>query len=398
MPGSYRLNIYYLYLIKLSKWLMLIMPIVALFYNENGLDDFDIYLLQAIYSFSVAVLEIPSGYMADIVGRKKTLVLGSFLGAVGYLTYTVSYNFSGFMLAEIILGLGGSFISGADSAMLFDSLAARGHQHQYLQFEGRITSLGNFAETAAAVCGGLLAALLSYRSVYLFQTVIAALAVPAALLLLEPPKDSTIERPGLLHIIEICKKSILTDKKLSSAIFLSSVTGIATLCMAWSAQIYFVTCGLTEVTITPLWVCLNLIVASIAAFSSAIIKTLGKKFSLLLIIVYLPSTFILLGWLPLIPALLCLALFYAVRGYATPLLKDVINQNCESSTRATVLSIRSLIIRLGFAVLGPAIGLVSNGSTLFLAFILAGILLLLLTCLAGCHLIFTHPDIFHKKS
>ncbi len=77
MQQSYHHNIYYLYIIKLSKWLMLIMPIVALFYNDNGLTDFDIFLLQAIYSISVAFLEIPSGYMADIVGRKKSLIFGS---------------------------------------------------------------------------------------------------------------------------------------------------------------------------------------------------------------------------------------------------------------------------------------------------------------------------------
>lgn len=80
MLRKYRRNIYNLYLIKLSKWLMLIMPIVALFYNENGFDELDIYLLQAVYSISVVVLEIPSGYMADIVGRKKPSFLEIFWG------------------------------------------------------------------------------------------------------------------------------------------------------------------------------------------------------------------------------------------------------------------------------------------------------------------------------
>ncbi|GAB6192328.1 MFS transporter [Desulfocastanea catecholica] len=395
MPRSYHLNIYYLYLIKLSKWLMLIMPIVALFYNENGLDDFDIFLLQAIYSVSVAVMEIPSGYMADIVGRKKTLVLGSIMGTLGYVIYSVSYDFTGFLVAEIILGVGGSFISGADSAMLFDSLAVTARQHRYLQFEGRITSLGNFAETLAAVCGGLIAAMLGYRAVYLSQAIIAALAVPAALLLLEPPRDGHITHPGLHHILSICKNSILTNKKLSNTIFFSAVTGIATLCMAWTSQIYFVANGFTEVTITPLWITLNLTVAIVAAFAATAMKTLGKKFSLFLIIIYLPSTYIFLGVLPLLPALLSLYLFYAVRGYATPVLKDLINQNCSSSTRATVLSIRSLIIRLGFALLGPAIGLVSDGLTLSVALVFAGILLLILAVVTGCRLIFSMPEIYH---
>ncbi len=398
MPRSYHLNIYYLYIIKLSKWLMLIMPIVALFYNENGLDDFDIFLLQAIYSVSVAVMEIPSGYLADIVGRKKTLILGSILGTLGYLIYSVSHNFSGFMVAEVVLGLGGSFISGADSAMLFDSLVATQRQHRYLQFEGRITSLGNFAETAAAVCGGLIAALLSYRAVYISQAMIAALAVPAALLLLEPPRDFHIARPGVYHILSVCKNATLTNIKLSSAIFLSSVTGIATLCMAWTAQIYFVANGFTEVTITPLWVTLNLTVAIVAASASGAMKILGKRISLLLIILYIPSGYIFLGCLPLIPAIISLFLFYAVRGYATPVLKDLINQNCDSSTRATVLSIRSLIIRLGFALLGPSIGLLSDRFALSSALIFAGTLLLIMAILAGSRLIFCMPEIFHRSS
>lgn len=377
---------------------MLIMPIVALFYNENGLDDFDIFLLQAIYSISVALMEIPSGYMADIVGRKKTLVVGCLLGTVGFLVYSISYDFYGFLLAEVVLGIGGSFISGADSAMLFDSLAATRRQHRYLQFEGRITSLGNFAETAAAVCGGLIASLLCYRAVYLSQAMVAALAIPAALLLLEPPKDPFIVRPGLPHILSICKNAILTDKKLSSTIFISSITGIATLCMAWSSQIFFVENGFTEVTITPLWVSLNLTVALFAAYASAAINFLGKKTSLLLIIIYIPSAYILLGWLPLIPALICLFVFYGVRGFATPVLKDLINQNCDSSTRATVLSIRSLIIRFGFALLGPSIGLLSDRFTLSFALILAGAMLLILAIFAGSRLIYYMPGLLLPKS
>ncbi len=375
---------------------MLIMPVVALFYNENGLDDFDIFLLQAIYSISVAVMEIPSGYMADIVGRKKTLVLGSILATLGYIIYSLSGSFYGFLAAEIILGIGGSFISGADSAMLFDSLAALRRKHRYLQFEGRITSLGNFAETAAALCGGLIAAFLSYRAVYITQTAVAAIAIPASLLLLEPPKTAVIKHPGVRHFLAVCREALVINGKLSSAIILSSMTGIATLCMAWSSQVYFVHNGFTEVVITPLWITLNLTVALVAAFASKTKETLGNKISLLLIIVYIPCGYIFLGWLPLLPALISLYLFYGVRGYATPVLKDLINQNCESPTRATVLSIRNLIIRFGFTLLGPAIGLVSSTYTLSLALILAGAALLILTIPAGYRLYACLPEAFSK--
>jgi len=386
MKRSLQANIYSLYLIKLSKWFMLIMPIVALFYTDNGLDDFDIYLLQAIYSVSVAVLEIPSGYMADIIGRKKSLVIGAILGTLGYIIYGLSTDFYGFLLAEMTLGLGGSFISGSDSAMLYDSLAGMKKQHRYLQLEGRITSLGNFAETTAAVCGGLIAAYLSYRAVYVAQAVIAAVAVPAAILLVEPPRKKMISLPGIKHIVQVCKESLIINKKLSSTLLLSSIIGTSTLCMAWTSQVYFVNEGLTETAITPLWVALNLTVAMVAAFASQVVAKIGKPLALLVIVVVIPASYILLGLFSLVPAVVILLFFYGIRGYATPFLKDMANQYCTSDTRATVLSIRNMIIRLLFSILGPAIGSLSAGYGLAFALKLSGTILLALSLIGGFYL------------
>ncbi len=100
---------------------MLTMPIIVLFYQENGLSMQDVLLLKGIYSVAVVLLEIPSGYVADIWGRKKSLILGAIFGCAGFVIYSFSYGFSGFLLAELILGIGGSFISGSDSAMLYDT-------------------------------------------------------------------------------------------------------------------------------------------------------------------------------------------------------------------------------------------------------------------------------------
>ncbi|MEE4240113.1 MAG: MFS transporter, partial [Desulfopila sp.] len=339
MKRSLLTNIYGLYLIKLSKWFMLIMPIVALYYTENGLDEYDIFLLQAVYSVSVALLEIPSGYMADVIGRKKSLIMGSILGTLGYVIYSVSSGFYGFLAAEVILGLGGSFISGSDSALLYDSLASMRKRHRYLQLEGRITSLGNFAETSAAICGGLIAAMLSYRSVYIAQACIAAMAIPAAFLLIEPQRKAMAITPGLRHILQVCRESLFVDLKLSSTLLLSAITGTATLCMAWTAQVYFVQHGLTEEVITPLWVVLNLTVAVVAAFASHVVGVMGRTAAILVIVCCIPAAYILLGLVPFAGGIAVLLLFYFIRGYATPLLKDLANIYCASETRATVLSI-----------------------------------------------------------
>ena len=77
MSGSVHPNIPRLYLIKVAKWFMLYMPIVVPFYESNGLSMKDIMILQAAYSVAIVVLEIPSGYLADVIGRKKTLIIST---------------------------------------------------------------------------------------------------------------------------------------------------------------------------------------------------------------------------------------------------------------------------------------------------------------------------------
>jgi len=367
-------NIYYLYLIKLSKWLMLIMPVVVLFYKDNGLETYQIYLLQAGYSISVVLFEIPSGYLADIVGRRSCLIWGSVMGTAGFALLSVSHSFGTFLMAEMILGVGGSLISGADSALLYDSLAATSRHHYYLRYEGRITALGNLGETCAAILGGLLAAWLGYRSVYFAQTAIAAIGVPASLLLIEPVRKKLVSHPSLGEIFRISKEALFIDKTLSGVIFSGAVAGTATLCMAWTAQIYFVENGFSEKEITPLWVLLNLTVALTSAASATVVTRIGIRRALQ-ISALLPIGFILIGLLPLPGALSMLFVFYLVRGYTTPLYRELINRNCDSAVRATVLSVRSLLVRLFFSIGGPLIGYLAGRSSLDHAVVVFGIVL-----------------------
>lgn len=105
-----------------------------------------------------------------------------------------------------------------------------------------------------------------------------------------------------------------------------------------------------------------------------------------------------MGSLPVIPAIISLWGFFAIRGYATPVLKDLINQNCDSANRATVLSIRSLIYRVGFATLGPFIGWTAGKSSLSTALISAGSLLLILSCITGYNLYRQSPENFKDNS
>ena len=89
-------NILALYLVKLSKWFSLVMPIIVLFYEKHGLGLHDVFVLKSVYSVAAVTLEIPSGYLADVWGRKKCLVSGCILFFIGYLVYSFTSSFTAF--------------------------------------------------------------------------------------------------------------------------------------------------------------------------------------------------------------------------------------------------------------------------------------------------------------
>ncbi|MDP3433941.1 MAG: MFS transporter [Bacteroidota bacterium] len=364
-------NILQLYLIKVAKWFNLVMPIVVLFYQDNGLSMSQIFLLKSIYSIAMVVAELPSGYLADVWGCRRTLLFGAVMGTIGIVIYSISSDFASFAVAEVILGVGFSFVSGADSALMYDSLKAENRENEYIKFEGRITSAGNFAEALAGVTGGLLATI-SFRTPYYFQIFVAAIAIPAAFFLKEPKHVQDRVRLKMKEILAIVKLTY-QQPEMRSAILVSSFTGAATLTYAWFVQPYFKEAGVPVAVYGILWTMLNLSTGVFSIFAYRIERRLGRKNTLLLIVLLLSAGFILTSIEISIAGIAILFGFYMVRGLATPVLKDYINQYTDSKVRATILSIRNFEIRIIFAAIGPALGYLTDTFSLRTALLIAGI-------------------------
>ena len=365
-------NALQLYLIKIAKWFNLVMPIVVLFYQENGLSMSQIFMLKSIYSIAMVVMELPSGYMADVWGCRKTLLLGAILGTIGIAIYSFSSAFNSFVVAEIILGVGFSFVYGADSALLYDSLKAENREDEYIKYEGSITSFGNFAEALAGVAGGLLATF-SLRTPYYFQIFVAGIAIPAAFFLKEPQHIQERMQLKMNEILSIVKLTYL-QKEMRSAIMISSFTGAATLTYAWFVQPYFQKAGVPVAVFGILWTMLNLSAGVFSMFSYRIERQLGKKSTLLGIVILLSLGFILSSLEISLFGIAILFGFYMVRGIATPVLKNYINENTDSKVRATILSVRNFEIRIIFAAVGPALGYLTDTFSLETALLTAGII------------------------
>ena len=105
------------------------------------------------------------------------MILGAIFCFFGFLIISLSFSFWYFIIGEIILGIGSSFISGADSAILYDSLAESKKENEYTKVEGIAYGIGNFSEAIAGICGGLLAEI-SLRLPWEIQVIVAGLIIP----------------------------------------------------------------------------------------------------------------------------------------------------------------------------------------------------------------------------
>jgi len=355
-------NINKMYLLKAVKWFMIVMPIIVLFFEKHGLSLTQIMILQATYSFTVAVLEIPSGFFADIYGRRLSLFYGSILTFIGYLIFSFFSGFNEFFIAEILLGIGGSLISGADSALIYDTLLQLKKDEDYTKVEGKNYGIGNVSEGIAGIIGGFLAITSLDLPVYI-QTFVLFFSIPISYSLVEPESSYKLAK-SIKSIWLVVKETFFEENKLKWYIIYSSSMGIGTLSIAWFVQPFLIEIETPLFYYGIIWAGLN-IITGITSYYSYLFK---HKDLLIYISLIMVISFILLGYNISMYGLIFIVFIYLIRGIITPTLRNLININSTSERRATVLSLRSFIIRISFAIIAPILGYITDYSDISFVF------------------------------
>ena len=355
-------NINKMYLLKAVKWFMIVMPIIVLFFEKHGLSLTQIMILQATYSFTVAVLEIPSGFFADIYGRRLSLFYGSILTFIGYLIFSFFSGFNEFFIAEILLGIGGSLISGADSALIYDTLLQLKKDEDYTKVEGKNYGIGNVSEGIAGIIGGFLAITSLDLPVYI-QTFVLFFSIPISYSLVEPESSYKLAK-SIKSIWLVVKETFFEKNKLKWYIIYSSSMGIGTLSIAWFVQPFLIEIETPLFYYGIIWAGLN-IITGITSYYSYLFK---HKNLLIYISLIMVISFILLGYNISMYGLIFIVFIYLIRGIITPTLRNLININSTSERRATVLSLRSFIIRISFAIIAPILGYITDYSDISFVF------------------------------
>lgn len=350
---------------------MFFVPVIIPFYRENGVTLAQAFLLEAIFSIEIVLLEIPTGYLSDRWNRKYTIVTGCALSTAGLLMYGIGTSFAFFLCGELLMGIGASLLSGTVEAMTYDTLLEQGKTEQYRRISGNQYFATFSAESLASVLGGLIA-ITGLRNAAWITVGSWGLSFFLALTLCEPHRHKLQEHQHLKILWKIATDTLFHNVPLRSVIVLNGLIGTMTLSLFWLTQPYqesvhlpLAFFGITHAVIVGSG-------ALASRFTHTISKRIDDRLFLLCVGTAVVVCYVGLGFSSSLWALLFFLTGRIAWGFLSPLTSDMVNKMTTSAVRATVLSIRALGWRLLFAITSPFIGYFADAWSLRQAILLTG--------------------------
>jgi len=353
-------NIRTIYLLGFFQAFMVVVPVFVPLLQGFGLSMSEVLQTQAIFALTIALFEVPSGYLADMWGRRRAILVGSAVNAAGFMSLLWADSFVDFLVYEVLLGIGFSLISGADLALLYDTAV-------YLQERGLPGGAGPgkslsrliAAEAAASGCAGIVASLLllwwSLDSIVLMQAVTGLAPLILGLALVEVPRPatqaSTKSNARQIMALLLFGKPVVLWTALAIAVF-----GLLAVYVFWIYQKYWEVQGIPIESYGYIWAAFALTVSFAARYAGALEQRLGTRRVLCLVgllpVIGIAGMALASGW---IGVLFGFAIQLS-RGITMSLFYEALNSRVPGDFRATVNSLVSLAVRAVFIVTGPVLG------------------------------------------
>ncbi|MFI5801276.1 MFS transporter [Streptomyces sp. NPDC051561] len=150
--------------------------VFILFLLQRGFSAGQVALLQTLLYLVSGLAELPTGVIADRIGRRAAIVIGQLLIAGCLLGQVAFSSYWVFLTLFIAQGVGMACVSGSETALLYDLLVRRGATAGYVRIRSRFTMLGTVTSGAAIVLGGQLQRI-SWGVVYAGSAACLVLAV-----------------------------------------------------------------------------------------------------------------------------------------------------------------------------------------------------------------------------
>ena len=113
--------------------------------------------ILSIATIAWSVFEVPTGMLSDVIGRKRTMILGSLAGTAAIVCYAIGGSFLMLAVGSVFAGIGRSFFSGNNEALLYESLGVERQREDFGTFLGKTSTMFQVGLAASALIGGVVA-------------------------------------------------------------------------------------------------------------------------------------------------------------------------------------------------------------------------------------------------
>ncbi len=375
-----------LYLYELISGFQIVDAVWVVFLLQRGFSIAQVGIAEGVFHVVSMCCEIPSGMVADLIGRKRTLVLSGLVSAAGSLCMILTNAFPMILVAMGLNALSYNLVSGSREALTYDSLLEAGAQEEYLRVSAIQEKLYLFV-FAAANLFSVVTVSLGYEKGYLISMVQGICCSIVAFRIWEPGRENTKQHEKNRNWTRILRKHVIESGKFfvthgfaARRMLISGVAAAGYYIVFMLLQQHLVEQGLQAKRIG-----IPLLLISFGGMAGA---SLGEKTGkvkikfLLLAGGVLEGVLIVFSGMPALPGCVLAAAF--AHGISEMLAIRIGDENQKvfsSEVRATMVSVESMVYSVVMVVLSPVVGWLSEKFSISWAFGILGIFVSFLVCI-----------------
>lgn len=397
----------------------------VLYMVYKGLPLWQVGIAEGIFHLCSFLFEVPSGAIADLFGRKKTIIAGRILSIVSAVMNLFASNVIMFSMSFAVSALSYNLNSGSEEALVYDSLKEIKKEKDYIKVNSRLNMIIEVSQGLATFAGGILAEH-SYVSCYLAVILISVVSLVPAFLFTEPslsnnkkkndddPNNTSVKSHSYTveninanslsnrlidsnmkkrySIMQTLKNSIIVqhfknsicilkgDKEILKVLIYFPVVETFNTVVYFYGQEYFSTLGFNKIQISLIMLFSGVLCCLGAYFSEKIISIFNNKAKYAASLLMAFSIIILS-----IDNVILAVIFFGIMNFSNSILYPIqsvsLNELIPSNQRATIISISSMIFSLTMIIFFPLCGLMADVFDLHVTFMALGIIQVILIIL-----------------
>jgi len=333
-------------------------------------------ILEGIFHITSFLMEVPTGLVADIFGRKTSRVIGRILALISIAILILANSFLFFAISFIFTALSYNLESGAGEALVYGSLKQLNIEKDYMKVAGRQEISYQLGQVVCFVLGGFLATI-NYNYVFYLTLFFILITIIQSLSFYEPQYEkNSIENKKIKTILlDQVKQSIQVikeNKKIGFFIIFTQIILAFGTSLFYYLQNYLKANNRSEFFIGIIFA----ISALVGAFTSSQTFKLEKIIKEKGILMILPFFSVACIWLIALTSYpyVFYIIMMAVEGIIFVAMSDYINKLIPSKNRATILSLASMVFSVFMIIIFPIIGKIGDIYSLKIAFIFLAII------------------------